>query len=275
MKGIFEKKDGFSFSAQHIKGFRGFAPMFHSHAELLLVTKGEISMTVDAQSGVVRAGEISVAFPYVVHSYEDAPEAEVYIILFEPKAVGIFESELLSQKPEQPFLLNHSHLLPLFKKCSEYMEGDSLSQKIALSYISVIVGELISSIPLCQVEAVSENTIKQILFYCSEHYTDSDIGIKKISDALYISESYVSKVFSSKLNWGLREYINELRITKAKQLLAHSDMKIVDIMFECGFKNQSSFNRIFYEIAGVCPSSYRKRKADKFLKGMYKSPKMC
>ena len=140
-------------------------------------------------------------------------------------------------------------------------KGDEVSFKTACAYLQAFVGELLSEIPLCGVETVSENMTKPILLYCSEHFADEDIGIKKISDSLYISQSYVSKVFSVKLKYNFREYINELRISKAKELLKKTDMKIVNIMLECGFKNQSSFNRIFGEICGTSPREYRTKKA--------------
>ena len=84
--------------------------------------------------------------------------------------------------------------------------------------------------------------------------------LRKIADELYISTGYVSKIFATKLKYGLREYINELRISKAKNLLSKTDLKIIDVMLECGFRNQSSFNRVFSEICGVSPSEYRRRK---------------
>ena len=94
------------------------------------------------------------------------------------------------------------------------------------------------------------------------HFTDEDISIKKIADELYISSSYVSKVFSCKLKYNFREYINELRIRRAKKLLSSTDRRIIDVMLDCGFKNQSSFNRVFSEHTGVSPSEYRRMKKE-------------
>ncbi len=261
MKAVFEKKDKFSFIAKHIKGFRGYPPMFHPHGELIYVTRGEINMMVDGYEHILREGELAAVFPYVVHSYEDAPGAEIFMILFEPEIVSLFEPELVSKKPLYPYVAQSQAFLPTLEKITELMnEKEQIKAKTAVAYLSAMVGELLDSLPLCDVESVSENMIKPILLYCSEHFTDPDISIKKIADELYISQSYVSKVFSMKLKYGFREYINELRIANAKKLLAKTELKIVDIMLECGFKNQSSFNRIFGEICGVSPSAYRKIK---------------
>ena len=261
MKGTFERKDKFDLIAKRCVGFRGFPPMFHPHCEILLVVKGEVHVTIDGYEHILRAGEISMVFPYIVHSYINAPEAEVYMLLFEPKMLDIFESELLQKKPVCPYLIGYAHLLPLFERiCVLMAKDDTVKRKTAISYLSAIVGELLCTMPLCDVESTSENMIKPILLYCSEHFADEDISIRKIADELYISTGYVSKIFATKLKYGLREYINELRISKAKNLLSKTDLKIIDVMLECGFRNQSSFNRVFSEICGVSPSEYRRRK---------------
>jgi len=261
MKGAFEKKDEFDLIAKHIKGFRGFPPLFHLHCEVLFVINGEVNMTIDGYERTLRTGEISTVFPYVVHSYVSSPDAELYMLLFNPGKLDAFESDLLQKKPILPYIPNGEHFFPLFERvCELAQEEDTVKRKTAMSYLCALVGELLCTMPLCDVDSTSENMIKPILLYCSDHFADEDISIKKIADELYISTSYVSKVFSTKLKYGLREYVNELRISKAKDLLSKTDLKIIDVMLECGFRNQSSFNRVFLETCGMSPSKYRRKK---------------
>ena len=261
MKGVFEKND-LSFDVLHFVGFQGFPPMFHLHCEIVYVLRGEIKMMIDGHERALKEGEISLVSPYVVHSYDASPESEAYILLFVPSAAGVFESELKKRKPIYPYVENKSNLASLFVRCDELMrEGkDELKLKTASAYLFAIVGEILGSVELCESESMHENMIKPILLYCSEHFSDDDISVKKIADELYISSSYVSKVFSCKLKYNFREYINELRINKAKKLLSGTDRRIIDIMLDCGFKNQSSFNRVFAEYMGKSPSEYRRSK---------------
>jgi len=264
MKGVFEKND-LSFDVLHFVGFQGFPPMFHLHCEIVYVLRGEIKMMIDGHERALKEGEISFVFPYVVHSYEAAPESEAYVILFTPSAAGAFEVELKTRKPIYPYVWDREPLKDLFVRCSEVMKkaGDSLEDvnyKTASAYLFAIVGELLGSIDTAEADTMHENMVKPILLYCSEHFSDDDISIKKIADELYISSSYVSKVFSCKLKYNFREYINELRINKAKKLLSGTDRRIIDIMLDCGFKNQSSFNRVFSEYMGKSPSEYRRLK---------------
>ena len=264
MKAVFQKTDDFDLVAKRIKNFRGFPPMFHSHLELIYVISGEVNMIIDGQSHTLREGELSLLFPYIIHSYENAPDAEIIMFLFESRTVGAFEGELSTQKPICPFMSDARAFEKPFLRITELVkDGDTVRFKTACSYLQAAVGELLSCVPLCEVETVEENMTKPILRYCSEHFSDEDISIGKIADALYISSSYVSKVFSGKLKYSFREYINELRVSKAKELLKKTDMKIVNIMLECGFRNQSSFNRVFCERCGISPREYREKSKER------------
>ena len=86
-----------------------------------------------------------------------------------------------------------------------------------------------------------------------------DIGVKDIAAQLHISESYVSKIFSRKLGCSLRSYLNALRVAQAKELLKHTDRKITDVLFACGFRNQGSFNQVFLNHTGLTPRAYRQK----------------
>ena len=98
MKGVFEKKDYFELHGVKVSGFHGYPPMFHTHGELIFVLKGSIRISVDGDSYLLREGEMTIVFPYLTHSYEDAPEADALIILFDPIATA-FDNTFLTKKP--------------------------------------------------------------------------------------------------------------------------------------------------------------------------------
>ncbi len=252
MKGIFEKKEHFGLSGVRVHGFKGYPPMFHTHGELLYVISGSINTVIDGKEHTLREGEISLLFPYLTHSYDDAPEAEAIIILFDP-AVIAFDNTVLTKKLAVSFTDGKEYFGMLDRAVALIKTGRI---KTALGYINAVIGELLEVLPIEDSYCISEDTAVKILEYCTEHFTD-DITVKSVSEALYVSQSYISKTFSNKLRYGFREYINTLRIEKSKSLLKSSDKKIVDIMLECGFKNQSSFNRVFREMCGVSPYEFR------------------
>ncbi len=252
MKGIFEKKEHFGVKGHRIKGFWGYPPMFHTHGELIYVIKGSLPTVVDGKEHLLREGELCLLFPYLTHSYENAPHAEVLLILFDPEVMA-FDRLLLTQKPTCHYIAGEE-FYPMLDRAVTLLAEKKV--KTALGYLNAVIGELLERLPLEVADRLSGDSTTRILAYCAEHFAE-EITVRQMAEKLYISESYISKIFSEKLKYGFREYINALRIDKAKSLLEHSDKKIVDVMYECGFRNQSSFNRIFRSLCGVSPREYK------------------
>ncbi len=254
MNAIFEKREYFALSASRVTGFRGYMPMFHPHGELLHVTEGAIPITVDGKRHLLQKGEMAVLFPYLTHSYESAPEASALILLFDPRETA-FDNTLLSNKP----VCCHTAapaLLPLMDRAVEMTKRNR--PKTAMAYVNALLGELLELLTLEPHNGPSGDMTVQLLSYCAEHFTE-DITVSTLAASLYISESYVSKLFSRQLGCSCREHINSLRIHKAQNLLENTDLTIGQIMTQCGFQNQSSFNRIFREVCGISPREYRKQ----------------
>ena len=257
MKGVFEKKESFGIISFITQDFQAFPPLFHPHCEVICVLRGELSVTVSGEERRLSEGEGAFIFPYVTHSYQEAKGAEVAVILFDPK-ITYFDALLTSHRPKTPFVSDVASLLSVMERiCRLNKSHDKVLMNGAVGYLNGVIAELSSRLVLEKCDPDENDVSKRILEYCSEHYCE-DISIKSVSEALFISQSYVSRVFAKKLCYGFREYINLLRIERAKRLLATTDEPVLDVMLECGFKNQSSFNRIFREIVGVSPKQYRK-----------------
>lgn len=209
------------------------------------------------------AGELSISFPYSIHSYEKSNDVDAILILFAPGIAGPFEKKILSCKPLSPYITDAERMLPVLQKILQYSahkepEGILTAQ----AYLQALIGEILLSQELIDVQSSNISTTQKILIYCSEHYKEK-ISIKSIASELFVSESAVTKIFTSKLGYSFRDYINMLRIAEVKNLLTTTDMPIIDIMYECGYTNQSSFNRIFFKDSAMTPKEYRKKYSNK------------
>ena len=90
-------------------------------------------------------------------------------------------------------------------------------------------------------------------------------NISDIAASLYLSKSYLQKIYKSYFNKSIIEEMIEFRIGSAKKLLSASDMTITEIARRCGYSSYNYFVRQFRLCEGVSPSEYRDnaRKADK------------
>ena len=98
--------------------------------------------------------------------------------------------------------------------------------------------------------------MNKILEYVRENYY-KDITIDNIASHIGISYSYLRKLFKEATDRNLVDYINDLRINKAKQLLSDTNYTIKIIAEMCGFNHERSFSRIFAQYEGVTPGKYK------------------
>lgn len=252
MDASFERHSFFPFYCHAFEHFQSYVPRFHIHVELLCLTQGSVSVTVEGKEHTLRAGEVAILFPYLVHSYEESADAKGIIVMFDPTTTP-FESTLMTSKPKC-FYREDIGLCPLLERAEVvYKKG---RYKTAAAYLHAALGELLDVLELEERQNAERKVLVRLLSYCEQNYTNP-ITVESVAKALYISPSYVSKTFSQKLRFNFRDYINALRIQKAKFLLRDTDKQILQIMAECGFRNQSSFNRVFRENGGKSPKEYR------------------
>ena len=90
--------------------------------------------------------------------------------------------------------------------------------------------------------------------YTHIHYR---ITIKELADYLNLSESYISKLFHKEMGIPISQYILDLKIEKAKNLLQYSEYNIVEISNYLAFSSQSHFIQVFQKKTGVTPHKFR------------------
>lgn len=257
MNGVFEKKE-LTIIALKASDIWPYPLMFHKHIELMYVLEGSLSICIDSKSTNLEKGDLSVTFPYVIHSNQKA-DATVAILLFDPGFCGNFTNLFAKRKPSHPYIRKDD--LPdeipyLIEKIIANNNSDEFALETVKGYLTALIGELLKVIKLEMIEDNDINTTQQILMYCLENYSE-DLSLDRISDDLHVSKTHITHVFSTKLNCNFREYINNMRINDVKYLLEKTDMSILDIMLECGFNSQSTFNRTFIKTCGITPFEYR------------------
>ena len=99
--------------------------------------------------------------------------------------------------------------------------------------------------------------MRQATEYIHQHY-DCDIQAKDIAAVVNLHPVYLQRIFKSNMNQTLTEYMAELRIEKAKMLLARTDVPIIEIADYVGFNSRQYFSALFKKHTGYSPAAYRK-----------------
>ena len=100
--------------------------------------------------------------------------------------------------------------------------------------------------------------VKQASAYIQQNYTRS-FSLEELAETIGVSKSYLSRIF--KLGTGISpwDYLNRFRIQKAKELLLLTDGSITSIAAEVGYEDVGYFGRVFHEIAGSSPRTFRQQ----------------
>lgn len=108
--------------------------------------------------------------------------------------------------------------------------------------------------------------IEKLITYIEEHLSDPNLSLKWLStNYLYMSVDYVSKQFSLQTGEKFSNYLNRLRITKAKSLLIGCDTENIYTIAEqvgCG-NNPQYFSQLFKKYTGMTPTEYMKKMSGK------------
>ena len=109
-------------------------------------------------------------------------------------------------------------------------------------------------------EKESQNAIVfNIKNYIRSHYGDMDLSIKTLSQHTFLTPNYLCLLFKKETGKTLNQYITEVRIEKAKELLRNRQVKLYAVSTSVGFSDANYFAKIFKKLEGINPSEYREK----------------
>ncbi|NLC38782.1 MAG: response regulator [Clostridia bacterium] len=119
--------------------------------------------------------------------------------------------------------------------------------------------EVLHGHPQDAVTGEQENdTVRTIKKFILENY-DQRLTLQTFAELLYYNPSYISTVFKKTTGQGITEYITEVRIAKAKELLLSTNDSVDEIASRVGLSNNSYLTAVFKKNLGICPSEYRRQ----------------
>ena len=232
-----------------------FEPHLHYELEIIALFRGRVSLTVGGSEYSMSEGDILIVFPNTVHSYNSEDGVDVGKFIFSPDTLPELRDTLKVSFPLRPIISNAPELIALSKEILSSYEKSSAAVKKA--YLLLLAGKLLEKCEVEERENFDGDTLNAILDYCQKNYR-SAIHQRDVAAALHISESYISHVFSAKMDMNFCQYLNVLRVNESRRLLTEGKSSITEIAFECGFSSPRSFNRAFFTQIGTSPREYRK-----------------
>ncbi|NLG53326.1 MAG: AraC family transcriptional regulator [Clostridiales bacterium] len=258
----------------------------HEPIQVNYVLRGSPVHIINNTAYKLVKGDIFIIPPYVPHKLENNSDSQSEMIELEFLPEFIFGNRATIENIKsifdfayiEPFLVSECEVKPrlnltgkaqadveamFFNLLDEYREKKSnflLAMKAIVLNLLVYAGR-------CFEQDIKDSESKQVfdrhreaitnaIDYIDKTYTE-DLTIEAASRVAMLSQSYFSYLFKTMTGKTFTEYLNEMRILHAMQLLKETGKRIVDICFESGFNNVNHFNRTFKSYSGISPMQYR------------------
>ena len=101
--------------------------------------------------------------------------------------------------------------------------------------------------------------IHKAVHFMRTNYKDK-ITLEDVAKSVFLSTSYLSKIFKEETGTSFIKYLNNIRVEKSKTMLLSNEIRLSDIASLVGFEDQSYYTKVFKRTTGVLPSKFRDNK---------------
>ncbi len=240
----------------------------HNAYELIWFLDGDATHVIEDRKYKLKKGDLILIRPFQYHFIQiDAPSRyERYNILFDAESHKVEGVELIPDSVEVISLEGHSIAEDIFRKCDLYHQ--SCSEEIFAKLLSHLLSELFYHIHLFPYPSSIERASLSPLISKSLQYINENlcaiVDMKEISNQLFVSESYLFRLFKKELHQSPKKYIREKRLLLARKMLSSGE-KPGAVCEKCGFSDYTTFYRNYTALFGHPPSEKNKREPLKAL----------
>lgn len=253
--------------------FNNSPPHWHDEFEIIQVLQGDIKITVSSDTYIFNKGDMALINFKDIHQIQSLEsESLLQIIQINAKFMDTHFPYITDMKFKCNGLkdsndINSINLLAL-KKLIGYIIGILIEKKEGYKYEVIsslykLFGMLENTLPYkIEVEgAINENNsnfqrLSKIIEYIEQNFIN-EININTLADMLHLNKYYLSHFFKDHTGLSIGQYITNLRMEKAKELLINTDDSITNIVLLCGFKNVKYFYKVFKEAYKCSPAEYK------------------
>jgi len=224
----------------------------HSSFELIVVTEGQMDITVDGTLYNLKQEDAVLVFPNQVHELRTPEHSCHFLCIFSPNLVQAYNKLYTSKTPVSNLFKPDFSLI---EKLASIKKDDSIMKVKGCLYS--ICGCFDECAQYTDKTIANDGLLAKICRFVEENYS-SDCSLDALSRFTSYHYVYLSKYFKSSTGTSFTDYVNRHRVSEACYLLQNSDRTILQTAYDCGFDSLRSFNRNFKNIMGITPSEYQK-----------------
>lgn len=241
-----------------------FHSHWHEHVEMHYVMQGSAVFHIDQEEYPVRQGDLIIANRNALHAgYSTAVPYDAYLLIFDPSAL----SRELGEKRFVSLIRGDTHIRDLFLRIFAEWEAQGEGHR---SLCRALVTELLVYLSRnYSVEAMpTKDLVKRrrdlerlrpALDYVEKNYSEH-ISVAQLAKLLCLSPDRLGHLFREGVGQPPLQYINEIRLRKAMNLLKTEEYTVTEVAQAVGFFDYNHFGRLFRRRYGCTPNQVRQGK---------------
>lgn len=261
-----------------VKNLHQSSPHSHDFVSFHYVLSGHVRFQLGNSTVVVHKDEVLIINPNVEHcQLLDDPDTDLQSTVFYlgiddlyikgyPKNYVPYDSAVIQLRKYQNELYQCYHEIILTQEKKE--TGWSLMSKVlSLQFLVLLLKELApptsSSIQdYFQLKTYDKQTIAQtITSYFQENYMKK-ISVEEIARSSYLSTTYITKIYKEVTGDTPINYLINLRMEKAREILKEGHFSIQDAAKKVGYDDPYYFSKLFKKRFGLSPSAYKRSQTE-------------
>lgn len=148
---------------------------------------------------------------------------------------------------DRPWSKSITEIFGLVEQCDSLMELNRILEELAVGIAATINQYNQKTI---------NSTLQKAMEYINRKYHEA-VTLNEVAEHTYVSTYYLSRMFTKELGKNFVDYLNEVRIEKAKAYLKDSNYKTYEIAELVGIKDAHYFSKLFKKYTGITPSEYK------------------
>lgn len=222
--------------------------------KLHLVCTGEGTLHTPGHTVPLRPGDLFFTQPAVPSAIESGEGLTYLYISFLGDRANLFIDQLRING-ENCHFPGFEYLDPLFRKAldASIEVADIYCESILLYAFAALGNDLF---PTPQKEKDKPETMALIKKYIDDHFSDPNLSLETIGEALNYNKKYISTVFKAKFKIGVADYLRMVRIQHACTLMEQGFTSVKDISALCGFSDPLYFSKVFRSRMGISPRQH-------------------
>lgn len=170
-----------------------------------------------------------------------------------------FDAEI-DDKPFIVNLRNNENVLKSFRNAEKaWRQQTDYCSIVCMRSVYDIIAQMVEEMRRKYMPSEYERILEPAMTEIHSSFTKNGLSIEHLAEICEISEAYFRRIFINKLGITPKEYIINMRINYAKQLLESKQFSVSEIALMCGYSEQCHFSREFSKRTGMSPMEYKKQ----------------